>query len=178
MRIHLARHTETNYNEINVINSDPGVDVHLTERGIKQAEKLARSLADTYLEVCFVSDLPRTRQTASIVLNQRSVPIVADTLINEYITGFEGRNIQEWREALEKQENPWPKAFNNGESMESAFNRAEEFIEFLRRSPYDSVLVITHGFFVEALYGISQGFSGESAMGHLVPQGEYIEISI
>ncbi len=34
VKIYLARHAQTNYNVLDLANSDPSVDVHLTSKGI------------------------------------------------------------------------------------------------------------------------------------------------
>lgn len=44
MKVYLVRHGQTNYNEMGLTNSDPNIDVHLTEIGIKQIEELSERL--------------------------------------------------------------------------------------------------------------------------------------
>lgn len=44
MKLIATRHAETNYNVDDLVNYDPAVDVHLTENGIEQAEKLAEKI--------------------------------------------------------------------------------------------------------------------------------------
>src|SRR6185369_14402091 len=41
MKVYIARHGQTNYNEARRCNADPSVDVFLTETGIRQAKELA-----------------------------------------------------------------------------------------------------------------------------------------
>lgn len=43
MKLIATRHAETNYNIKDLVNYDPSVDVHLTEKGIKQAAELAET---------------------------------------------------------------------------------------------------------------------------------------
>ena len=62
MKIYAVRHGHTNYNEMGLCNGDPRVDVHLTSKGILQAEEAANTLKEVPLECIFVSQLPRTRQ--------------------------------------------------------------------------------------------------------------------
>ena len=38
MKLIATRHAETNYNVKDLVNYDPTIDVHLTEKGINQAE--------------------------------------------------------------------------------------------------------------------------------------------
>ena len=67
MKLYLARHAETNYNIAKLANADPNIDVHLTEHGIEQAENLAELLKDVDYDIVYISELPRTRQTAEII---------------------------------------------------------------------------------------------------------------
>ena len=61
------RHGRTNYNDLNLCNDDPNRDVHLTNKGIMQAEEAALALRDVVFDRMIVSPLPRTRQTAEII---------------------------------------------------------------------------------------------------------------
>ena len=67
MKLYIARHGQTNYNEQGLCNSDPAVDVYITENGVKQAENLAEKLKNVQIGQMFVSELKRTKQTAEIV---------------------------------------------------------------------------------------------------------------
>jgi broad specificity phosphatase PhoE len=38
MKVYVARHAETNYNILGILNDDPDVDVYLTPKGIEQTK--------------------------------------------------------------------------------------------------------------------------------------------
>ena len=75
MKIYFARHGRTNYNDLDLCNADPSVDVHITELGAEQAKALADKLKDLPLDRIFVSELKRTQQTAEIVNSFHDAPI-------------------------------------------------------------------------------------------------------
>lgn len=94
MKIYFARHGKTNYNDHELCNADPGVDVHLTAQGIEQSRALAGKLKAVPINHIFVSELRRTRQTADIVNEFHHVEIEVDPLLNDHRSGFEGQSAQ------------------------------------------------------------------------------------
>jgi broad specificity phosphatase PhoE len=67
VRLLCLRHGETNYNRLGLCNDDLRDDVHLTERGREQAARAAERLKSEPIGHIFVSQLPRTRETAEII---------------------------------------------------------------------------------------------------------------
>ncbi len=177
MTIYLARHTQSEYNVRGLLNSDPNILVHLTEEGIRQAEKLAESLRDKPFEVIYTSELPRTQQTAEVINKHLNKPVIVEPLINENKMGFEGMSLDDWFGALKASDDGWHKRYNGGESMADALERTKLFVKKLKDSGHTSVLVVTHGFHVEALVGLSQHKDGPDVMGQLVPQGSYATLT-
>jgi broad specificity phosphatase PhoE len=78
--VYVARHGETSDNRNSTLRTD---DAKLTDKGIKQAEKLANKLADTPISHVYVSSLPRAIHTADIILNKQN-PIENVDLSNVY----------------------------------------------------------------------------------------------
>jgi broad specificity phosphatase PhoE len=173
MRIYVARHTQTNYNVETRLNSDPSVDVQLTELGIMQAQGLAQKLAQEKFEVIYISELPRTKQTAEYVNKYRHSPTIVDKRLNDNATGFEGRLTHEYLSAFHSSKDGWHTKFHDGESLADARNRAESFLNELKTKPYEAVLVITHNYIVESIYGILYGLDYEEASAYGLPQGEF-----
>src|ERR1041385_5322629 len=73
-RVLLARHAESEFSVRGLTNGDPELEVALTERGREQARLLGRSLADTEIDLCAVSEFQRTHETADLALEGRDVP--------------------------------------------------------------------------------------------------------
>jgi histidine phosphatase superfamily protein (branch 1) len=88
MKIYLARHGKTNYNDLDLCNSDPSVDVHITSEGTKQAQALANKLKTVSLDRIFVSELRRTKQTAEIVNQFHGIEIDVEPLLNDHRSGY------------------------------------------------------------------------------------------
>ncbi len=74
------------------MNGDPRVACSLTELGRQQAEQLGERLVGEPLDLCVVTEFPRTLETADIVLEDRDVPrLVVPELNDPYYGAFEGR---------------------------------------------------------------------------------------
>jgi broad specificity phosphatase PhoE len=176
MKVYFARHGRTNYNDLRLCNADPAVDVHLTDEGIKQAKTLARALKGIPLERIFVSELKRTQQTAAAVNKLHNVPVEIAPLLNDHRSGFEGKSFTLLMEALDASEDRWTARFNDGESIEDMKKRVAAFLDELKTKPYDTVLVVTSGWIVQAAAAIIQNISNEEAWKLDVKQGSYLEL--
>lgn len=178
VKIYFARHGRTNYNDLRLCNADPSIDVHLTSVGEEQARALANKLKDVPLERIFVSQLKRTQQTATIVNEFHNVPLEVVPLLNDHRSGFEGQSAVLLMEAMDKAEDRWTARFNGGESVEDMKLRVAKFLDELKTKPYDTVLIVTSGWIVQAAATIIQGISNEEAWKLNVAQGDYLELEI
>ncbi len=178
MKIYLARHGRTNYNDLNLCNSDPSVDVHITGEGIKQAEALAAKLRGTSIDRIFVSELRRTQQTAEIVNQFHEVPIEADPLLNDYRSGYEGKPAAMLMDAIDAAEDKWTTRFNGGESIEDMKKRVADFLHALKAKPYDAVLIVTSGWVVRVAIAVIQNISNDEAWLIDAEQGSYLEFEL
>lgn len=136
--------------------------------------KLAKKLAAEKFDVIFTSELLRTQQTAQYINKFHDVPIIVDKRLNENVSGFEGQLITTHLNALNKSSDKWQEKFNDGESLEEARNRAGDFLKYLQTTDYQAVLVITHGYIVESMYGIIQKLGYEEASKFECAQGDFI----
>lgn len=175
MKLYVVRHGQTNYNELGLCNSDPRVDVHLTKVGIDQAHKLAENLKVASIDQVFVSELKRTKQTAQIINEFHDAPIVADARLNDIKFGFEGRHYSEYQSALDQAENKWTTRFNSGESIEDLRERTQSFLDDLKTRGYHTVLIVTSGGVMQAIYGIIGNHSIEEAWNYRPDKGSCAE---
>ena len=136
------RHGQTDYNVAQLCNDDPTREVVLTEAGRKQAQEAAERLRDTNIERIFVSELPRTRQTAEIVNRHHGVAIVAHAALNDIRSGFDGRPVAMYQRAIAH--DPLHASAKNGESLLDHRQRVVGFIEWLKTQPCRAVLVVAH----------------------------------
>ncbi len=178
MKIYFARHGRTNYNDLELCNADPSVDVYVTPVGKEQARALAKNLEQVPIERIYVSELRRTQQTAAIVNEFHHVPIEVAPLLNDHRSGYEGKSAKLLMQALDEAEDRWTARFNDGESIEDMKHRIEMFIDELKTEPYDIVLVVTSQWVIHAAVAIIQHISNEDAWELNVEQGSYLELEV
>jgi broad specificity phosphatase PhoE len=178
MKIYLARHGRTNYNDLNLCNGDPSIDVRITDLGIKQAHNLADKLKEKPIDHIYVSEMQRTRQTAEIVNKFHHATVETSPLLNDHRSGFEGKNAQLLMDALDAAGNRWTASFNGGESIEDMKQRAAMFLEELKAKPYSTVLIVTSGWVIKMLVAVIENIPNEEAWNREAEQGDHLELEI
>ncbi|MDQ5943418.1 MAG: hypothetical protein QG675_186 [Patescibacteria group bacterium] len=178
MKLYVVRHGQTNYNELGLCNSDPKVDVHLTRVGIEQAKKLASKLKSTDIEQVYVSELKRTIQTAQIVNKFHNAPIVIDARLNDIRFGYEGKHYSEYHAALDRAGDKWTARFNGGESITDLRERTQDFLNDLKIQDHRSVLIVTSGGIIQAMYGILGNHAIEESWDFRPDKGSCVEFDI
>jgi alpha-ribazole phosphatase len=178
MKVYFARHGTTNYNDLWLCNADPSADVYITAKGIRQAKVLAEKLKETPIDHIFVSELKRTQQTAEIVNGFHHAPVEVAPLLNDHRSGFEGKNFVLLTEAMDNADNRWTARFNDGESVEDMKKRVATFLNELKTKPYDTVLVVTSKWIIQAAVMIINNISYEEAWALDVQQGDCIELEV
>lgn len=160
-RIYLMRHGEAAYvSESGVVTSDPR-SVPLTLTGREQAHAQGAALQDVSVQRVICSGLPRTRQTAELVLtrlNQDPLPPVETIPDLEEIHGLSGERRwppadgQSVADVLADIANPWAKGSQPG----ATFLGGERFSDFEQRvvnawetivsdAEWDNALLVLHG---------------------------------
>lgn len=143
MKTYFMRHGQTNYNVRSLCNENPGVDVHLTQTGRRQAQDAARRLAGTRIERVVVSPLPRTRQTADIVNQPHGAPVIVHPDIADFRTGLEGRPVAELMTLLSN-DPMHGRAVPTGETRDEHRARVLRFLSWLHAQPAMTTLVVAH----------------------------------
>jgi Histidine phosphatase superfamily (branch 1) len=82
-----ARHAESTANADLVLSTDPSRPTPLTERGRAQARALGAQLANVPIDLAVSSRLPRARETVSIALADRPVPVTIEPSFDEIQVG-------------------------------------------------------------------------------------------
>lgn len=148
MSLLLIRHGETALNVARVL-QPPATP--LSERGIAQADALARRLATMGVRAILSSDLPRTLRTAEAIAAATDAPIETTPLLRE-------RNFGDWRgrpyDSLGVDPLTTADAPPNGESAAAFEQRvtAAFALAVQRRAALDGALaVVTHGLVLRAL---------------------------
>jgi broad specificity phosphatase PhoE len=139
----IARHGESTLNFENRVNGDPGVPVHLTDKGRDEARMLGAQVAHVPFELCVYTPFGRTRETAEIALAGRGVPYEEHPELGDIDIGqLEGKTIEDyhaWKRAHTRADR-----FPGGESLDEAALRYADAIERLLQRPESTVLVVTH----------------------------------
>ena len=138
MLVYLLRHGETDWNKEKRIQGC--TDIPINEYGRELARKTRDGLKDTTFDLCLCSPLGRARETASIVLEGRDVPIELCEAVREMNFGeYEGLPSSE-----EPMKTIWHDFFHDteryitsetGESVEELLVRAGEFLSYLSSNP-------------------------------------------
>jgi broad specificity phosphatase PhoE len=150
MTILLVRHGETAGNAARILQR---ADVPLNERGIHQAEQLARRLLDHGFAHIVCSDLLRARMTAAPLAARSGIEIEESALLQE-------RNFGDLRGVpyAALAEDPFRADFAppNGEDWPTFHARVADAFEFIvsrRRHANGTLVVVTHGLVCRALVG-------------------------
>ena len=98
-RVLLVRHAESAASLAGVVNGVPGAGVGLSEEGQRQAQALADVLAPVEVDLCVVTQFPRTVETADLALAGRGVRRLVVPELNDPDYGdFEGGSLDVFRE--------------------------------------------------------------------------------
>ena len=139
----LTRHGQSELNLTHRINGDPSVRVTLTAQGETESTGLALQIAGLELDLCVHTRFERTRRTAEIALQGRSVPLAVEPLLDDIDVGdLEGETIDDYR--AWKHSHRRDEAFPSGESLDDAARRYATAFERLLARPERRILVVCH----------------------------------
>jgi broad specificity phosphatase PhoE len=126
--IYLVRHGQTPWNEDGLFRGR--YDIPLSDEGKKQAEAVARHLAERDVRYLYTSPLSRSAQTAAIIAEQTGCPVVEhEGLIDVHFGAWEGKTAVEVSSQYEDsyrmyKRQPERVVFPEGESLSRCFERA------------------------------------------------------
>jgi probable phosphoglycerate mutase len=157
--LYLIRHGEAYTNVEAVIGGMRG-DRGLTDRGIAQAQALARRLAkgEIAADVLYASTLPRARMTAELVAEALKLPISWDDELHELRPGdADGLSVEQARARFDGFARFLNETFTpvatGGESWGSFQMRASAALErIILRHPGQSIVVVSHGGVIEVSF--------------------------
>jgi len=157
LKLIIARHAESEWNPVGRYQGL--LDPQLTDRGLKQAEALARELSKEKVSKIYTSPLKRTYQTAQILSERLGVPLVEEKRIIEIDHGkWSGMLVEEVKEKFPEEFETWMKEphrikFENGESLEEVLVRVKDFLDFLKDKHFDeTVVVVSHTVPIRCMY--------------------------
>lgn len=160
--IYILRHGETDLNRNGVVQGS-GVDTHLNELGLQQAQAFFARYGEQPFEVVFSSTLRRTHQTVQSFID-RGIPWEQWAEINEICWGIhEGQtSTPKMRSEYSTLTNHWKKGnydarIEGGESAQELAARMHHFIEHLKTREENNMLICSHGRAMRAMMCVIKG---------------------
>ena len=147
--IYLVRHGESEYNVAPLMLPQ---DTPLTARGRAQAEMCAERCASIHFETIFTSTYQRARVTGETIQQKTGKPLIVNPLFLEYrypdsVIGQPKKGGPSHLEMIGGKETRYP----GGETFAELFSRAREALTFFQHREEDSMLLVSHGFFIQAM---------------------------
>jgi probable phosphoglycerate mutase len=170
-KILLIRHGETAWNAVRRLQGH--IDIALNDEGVRQAQALARALADEPLAAIVSSDLQRAVETARAVSAYHAHAVQQDPQLRERAYGvFEGMLYADIERAYPVEFAAWH-ARDVDAVMPHGDRMAESFRQFYRRCidsiaawggryPGKTIAIVAHGGVLECAYRAAQGMSLDS----------------
>lgn len=149
--LYILRHGQTDWNVVHKLQGRS--DIPLNDNGRQMAKSAALKYKDLPFDICFCSPLIRAKETAEILLEGRTVPIIEDERLIEISFGeYEGKEG-----VMQQVGHPMYEFFNEPqnfhpdgrcESLEELFARTGEFLEdkvYPLLKEGKKVLIVGHG---------------------------------
>ena len=179
-RYFIARHGEAESNLKNVSNCFPEPQqFHLTLKGRKQVETLARSLRGKNIDLIIASDLTRTKESAQFIgENLGTKTIRFDKRLREVNVGdFNGRPSAEYHRFFSSPFEKFMKQPPNGETLRELRARLFSLLRECEESyKGKTILFITHEYPLWMLGSIFRGWSDrESLRVHEERAGDFLK---
>ncbi|SFM55491.1 histidine phosphatase family protein [Rugamonas rubra] len=170
-KILLIRHGETAWNAVRRLQGH--TDIALNDEGLRQAEALARALADERIDAVVASDLQRAVQTAQAVSALHDLPLHTDAELRERCYGgFEGLLYSDIERRYPADYALWqardidavmPSGERQAESFRQFYDRSvDAIVGWAERHAGRTVVVVAHGGVLECAYRAAVGMSLDS----------------
>jgi broad specificity phosphatase PhoE len=140
--IYLLRHGETTFNATRVVQP---ADTPWSERGDRQAERLAERLVDVGIRAIRSSDLPRALSTAQAIARRTGAPLALDADLQERNYGaVRGTPYAELTEDIFGPDYAPPEG-ETWETFHARVDRAWDRLVAAHGASDDAIAVVTHG---------------------------------
>lgn len=149
MKITLVRHAQTEQNYLGNIQGHANYE--LNDEGIRECLKLKAKLKDQHFDVCYMSPLIRTVQTAMIVVGERVLTIPDKRLIERDMGELEGTSAD-----LYDHDKFWDYDLNftdfGVEKIQDVFARCREFLDYVyEHNAGKDIIIVSHAVPIRAL---------------------------
>lgn len=183
-RFYIVRHGETEWNVLKKLQGH--ADSPLTEKGISDAQVLAKEFSARSFSKVFSSDLLRAHRTAKIIAKEHQLAVKTSQLLRERNFGaFEGKSLEVYLKELQSlldQKNQLSDEekihFKEDPSIESDHEIIQRFTTFLREAAVayagKEVLVVSHSGMLKMLL-VHLGFATyKELIGHTIKNLGYV----
>lgn len=150
--LYIVRHGRTEWNDRHKLQGQ--TDIPLNDEGRIMAKEASYEYKDIHFDICYSSPLIRAKETAEILLGERSIPIITDERLREMSFGiYEGIEYSfdipgcPVNVIFQKPEE-YTEPFEGAESFEELFKRTREFLEeeiYPKLSEGKDILIVGHG---------------------------------
>jgi len=153
MKIVLIRHGETDYNKDRLIQGRS--NILLNDKGRFQVKQLREKLKDIPIDVCYMSPLVRTVETAFLLVGDKVEMIPDRRLLERDFGELEGKSVDEYDGVKF-----WDYNLNYNkyhvEPIQDVFQRCRSLIDYLLEKYNDNttILIVSHGAVIRALHHI------------------------
>lgn len=148
---YIIRHGQTDYNKNRIVQGS-GIDSHLNEKGMRQAQLFYEHYRHMGFDFVVSSALRRSYQTILPFVENENIPHTSTELINEISWGVhEGqKGTLEMKQNYEWMVSEWARGnfdarLEQAESARELADRVQQFIDYMIQLPYKKVLICTHG---------------------------------
>lgn len=162
-RIYLVRHCEARGNADRVFQGSTDADI--SERGVRQLEKLSERFRSVKLDAIYSSPLRRALCTADAINRYHGLSITIEPEIREINGGhWEGRKWSDFPilfpdEARDWNLAPYRFAPEGGEPMTSVYDRMKKAVcEIARREKNRRIAVVSHGCAIRNFLCFAHGY--------------------
>lgn len=155
MTITIVRHGQT---EDNYLNHIQGLSNNLmNDTGRRECQRLRSKLEHEHYDICYMSPLVRTVETAFILIGDRVETVTDKRLIERNMGELEGCDC-----ALYDSKKYWDYNLNCSdqgvEPVQDIFKRCKEFLDYvMNKYPDGNILIVSHGSPVRAIHHLLKG---------------------
>jgi len=187
LKVYLFRHGESFFNKDEFFTG--WKDSKLTEKGKRDARKIARILKNKKIDAAFRTSLSRSKDTLKEVLKfhpECKKIIIDDRMIERGYGKLEGRSHEKIKEEYgEEQFEKWHRGFNErppgGESFADVEKRVKKFIaklkNYMRKNNFN-VVVSAHGNSLRLFRKIMERASIKKSVSWTIPYDRVFEYKI
>lgn len=150
LKLYIVRHGKTLFNQKHLIQGC--CDSPLTAEGIQQAQNLHDQLENTPFHACYVSPMPRAIETATIITQDRDIPLFINNNLKEFNFGsIEGDSEEKLKTIYPILHGQTVDGFDGNNMPDFTKRILKGLDEIHAKNKEGNILVVTHSGVITAL---------------------------